>query len=121
MEAEMPGRYNPILVVLSAFAISSFGGVAAALRSREDLDWRRLLGAAMYSGAIGLIVCLLWYNFFDGQDNIFFLLGISGLAGIGGANVLDILRLLWQGKLVISIKKKQDVGPDDDEEKNIVE
>ena len=116
----MPGRYNPILVVLSAFAISSFGGIAAVLRSREELDCRRLAGAAMYSGAVGLVICLLWYNFFDGQDNIFFLLGISGLAGIGGANVLDLLKLLWQGKLVISIKKKQELG-DDGDENNIVE
>ena len=112
----MPGKYNPILVVLSAFAISSFGGVAAALRSEEDLDWRRLIGAFMYSGAIGLVVCLCWYSFFDGQDNIMFLLGISGLAGIGGANILDILKLLWQGKIVIRITKKQEIGPGQDKE-----
>jgi len=111
----MPGRFEPLWVLLSAFAISSFGGIAAVMRSKEPLLMRRVIGAGMYSGAIGLIVCLLWYNFFDGKDNIYFLLGISGLAGIGGANVLDILKLIWQGKLVISIKPKDELHVDNED------
>jgi hypothetical protein len=103
MEASMPARYEPIWVFISAFGISSFGGIAARLRSKEPVDLKSLVGAFLFSGFIGLLICLALYNYYDGKDNIPLLLAISGLAGIGGANVLDLLMLFLGGKLKFTI------------------
>ena len=100
----MVGRYDPVWVALIAFAIAAAGGVAACLRTKAPATCRRLFAAFLYSGLIGLCVCFVWYNYFDGQDNIMFLLGLSGLAGVCGAGALDLLTLLWHGKIVISIR-----------------
>lgn len=100
----MQDKFEPFKVFLSAFAISSIGGLAALLRSRQPLSPRTILSAVLYSGLMGLIIALLWYNWFDGQGNIYFLLGISGLAGIGGTTVLDfIIQVIKQGGLTINI------------------
>jgi len=117
----MPFRgADPIWIFLSAFAISSFGGIAAKLRGHEELTWRGVIGAFLYSGIIGLIVALAWYEYFDGKNNIPFLLAISGLAGIGGANVLDILKMFIKGKVNVSVEGVQDddPGPGDEPDDN---
>jgi len=97
---------DPIWIFLSAFAIASFGGIASKLRSKSELSVRVLFGAFLYSGLCGLIVALAWYNYFDGKGNIPFLLAISGLAGIGGANVLDMIKMLLGGKLNITVEPR---------------
>lgn len=109
----MPLRASdPLWIFISAFAIASFGGVAAKLRSKTELSVRVLFGAFLYSGICGLIVALAWYEYFDGAGNIPFLLAISGLAGIGGANVLDMLKLFIGGKLHISVVPRPDDSQD---------
>lgn len=87
----MPEKFDPLRILMASFAISSLGGLAALLRSNQPLGWRNVVSAMLYSGIMGLIIALLWYNYFDGKGNIYFLLGVSGLAGIGGTTVLDFL------------------------------
>ena len=102
----MPQRFEPILVFLASVGIASFGGVAARLRSKDPVNWRTLLAAFLHSGFIGLVVCLALYNVMEARDNIPLLLAISGLAGIGGANVVDLILMFLGGKikLVFSVK-----------------
>lgn len=120
-------KFNPAHVFLSAFSISSIGGLAALLRSNKELTPRAVVSAFLYSGITGLIVALLWYNVFDGAGNIYFLLGVSGLAGIGGATVVDFLmqlfmtgriRSLWNalmgGKIDINIMPPEEKHDQDD-------
>ena len=103
-------KLESIKVLAAALAISSVGGLAALLRSNKPITVRAVLSALLYSGLVGLIIALLWYNFFEGKGNIFFLLGVSGLAGIGGTTVLDlIIQLLKNGGIDISIRPKE--GP----------
>lgn len=116
----MPDRLEPIRVFISAFGIASVGGLAALLRSNKPITWRTVLSATLYSGMFGLVIALLWYNYFDGQGNIYFLLGVSGLAGIGGTTVLDFLiTTLKKGGIHIAIspgdepKKPRQEGDDD--------
>jgi len=95
----MTVKFDPIWVFLSALAISSFGGVAAKLRSKEAVTCKTLIAAFLYSGVVGLCVCLTLYSYFDARNNIPLLLGISGLAGIGGANIVDLVYLILGGKI----------------------
>ena len=81
--------FDPLKVFAAAFSISSVGGLAALLRSKREITRRAVLSTMLYSGVLGLVIALLWYNYFDGRGNLYFLLGVSGLAGIGGTTVLD--------------------------------
>jgi hypothetical protein len=122
-------KFNPLHIFFSAFTISSLAGLAALLRSQNQLSMRAICSAILYSGMTGLIVALTLYNYF-GAEYIFLLLGVSGLAGIGGATVIDfivqliktgkllsVVRFITGGKLNISISAGgSDDGDDSDEE-----
>jgi len=113
----MLDRYEALKVFFAAFSISSLGGLAALLRSNKDISWRSGISAFLYSGVMGLIIALLWYNLFEGQGNIYFLLGISGLAGIGGTTVLDfVIQVIKKGGLTINIVPGDE--PPNDREKD---
>ena len=97
-------KMTPFQVFLASFSISSLGGLAALLRSERELTWRSAASAILYSGMMGVIIALLWYNFFDGKGNLHFLLGVSGLAGIGGTTVVDfVIQVIKKGGVHISI------------------
>lgn len=116
----MPERMTPLQVIASCFAISSLGGLAALLRSGKPLNWRSVFSATLYSGIVGVTIALVWYQYFDGQNNIEFLIGVSGMAGLGGATMLDfIVQVLNRGG--INIQVTTDVAPtnrDDDSDKS---
>lgn len=102
-----------IAVYLAAFGIASLGGLAALLRGKQELTVRNVLATILYSGVIGLIVALMWYNYFEGSDNIPFLLAVSALAGIGGATVIDLIKVFLQGKLSVRITSIPDEDASD--------
>jgi len=88
----MQDKMTPIQVILGCFTVSSFAGLAALLRSKQDLNWRIVVATCLYSGVFGLIYGLIWFNWFAGDDqNYFFLIGSSGLIGLGGASLLDFV------------------------------
>lgn len=102
----MSDRLDPFHVFLSCFSIASMAGIANLLRSDKPLSWRVCFSAAMYSGLAGLTIGLIWYNHFR-ETNIYFLIGVSGLAGLGGISLLDVvLRVIAKGGVNISIKPK---------------
>ena len=108
----MPDRLSPLQALVAAFSISSFGGLAALLRSDKPITWRAAIAAVMYSGMMGLVIALLWYNFFDGKGNVFFLLGVSGLAGIGGTTAIDFLiQVIKKGGVQITITPQDTDSP----------
>ena len=70
-------------------AISGCGSLAAALRSRRRLTVRQVVAAVLTSMVAGVIVALLLARRM-GDDELT-LIGVASLAGIGGANTLDLL------------------------------
>ena len=102
--------YEASKVILAAFGISSVGGLAALLRSKKPLTWRNVAAAFLYSGMMGLCIGLLWYN-------IPFLLGVSGLAGIGGTTVVDfIIQLFRKGGFDVIIRPKPPAVEEEDDQ-----
>jgi uncharacterized membrane-anchored protein len=85
----MNEKLNPIYVFVSAFGVSSFAGLAALLRAGKQVNSVAILSAVLNSGMLGLAIALVWYNKF--QDNIYFLIGICVLAGLGGATLVDFM------------------------------
>ncbi len=100
----MPYRLTPLQVLLSCFTISALGGFFSYLRSDRKFELRYAAAAMFYSGITGLVIGLLWYTWFA-PDNMFFLIGVSGLAGLGGSTAIDIvLKLLKSGGINIVVK-----------------
>jgi hypothetical protein len=73
---------NPFGVFASAFLVSAFAGLAALLRSDSKINVKSIFSALLNSGCLGLAISLCWYSKFS--DNIFSLVGICLLAGLGG-------------------------------------
>ena len=104
-------KFDPNHVLAAAFTISSLGGLAALLRSKQKLTWRTVIAAVLWSGISGLLIALAWFNYFNDQGNIYFLLFVSGLAGIGGTTVVDLVIQLFKAggvNITISPKHKDD-------------
>lgn len=100
-----PVDFEPFKVLGSAFGISSFAGLAALLRSGKKLTWLAVFTAMLNAGIIGIAICLLWYTKYRSEDNIYFLIGVCALAGLGGTTVLDfVIQLCKKGGLSIVIK-----------------
>lgn len=104
---------SPWQVLLSCFSLASFGGLAQLLRSGYRLRWRNVIAALLYSGLCGLIIGLLWFHHFGGSrhDNHYFLIGVSGLAGVGGVSFLDfVAQIMSKQGFSINIRRL----PEDD-------
>jgi hypothetical protein len=83
--------------ILAALGVSALCGTAAQLRTEGDLRLRDLFAATLYSGCLGLVIALLWFNYFH-PTNRFFLIGIAGLSGLGGMSVADFaIKLISKG------------------------
>jgi len=94
----------------TAFGIAALAGLAALLRSKQEIHWRNFLAAILYSGIIGLIISMLSFKYFE--QNVPLLLAISGLSGIGGATTIDLVRVLLRGKLDIRVVPRLGDGDD---------
>lgn len=104
-------KFDPFHVLAASFALSSLGGLAALLRSQKKLTARTIVSAVLWSGLTGLLIALTWFNYFNSQGNIYFLLAVSGLAGIGGTTVVDLLMQIFKSggiNIVISPKEHED-------------
>lgn len=98
---------TPLQVFASAFCVSSFAGLAALLRSDQPLTLRSFASATMYSGSMGLIIAFLWYKNYGEAGDPYFLLGVSGLAGIGGVTVVDLVSIaIKKGGLIVKALEK---------------
>ncbi len=107
----IPNQLTPFQVLTGCLTVSSLAGLAALLRSKQALTWRNVVATCLYSGMFGLIYGLIWFEWFDGEhQNFFFLIGSSGLVGLGGASLLDFVvdGLLNGFNITISTKKKDE-------------
>lgn len=107
---EYMGRASnePWLIGLLAFFGASFAGLATQLRTGKEVTWRAITAAMLNSGFIGSIIALVGYKQF--ADNLPYLLGISLLAGIGGASMIDFFLLLIQRRMGITIQIERRKG-----------
>ena len=112
----MLDKLSPFQVILACLALSSVGGLAALLRSGAHLCWRSIFAAMLYSGVFGVVYGLIWFNYFDGGDqNYFFLIGSSGLIGLGGTTLIDfIVQVIAKGGINIVIHPKDDDEKEED-------
>lgn len=98
--------HDPWVIGLLAFFGSSFAGLATQLRSGSKLTVRAVMAAMLNSGFIGTIIALMGFKLFS--DNLPYLIGLSLLAGIGGATMLDFLLMVVKRKFGIVIRFEEE-------------
>lgn len=84
----------PAGVFISAFLMSAFAGLACLLRSGVKIRWLNTTSSLLNSGFLGLGISLLWYTKF--QDNVYFLLGVCVMAGLGGMAMVELALALFR-------------------------
>jgi len=87
---------DPLTLFSMAFGLSSVAGLAAILRNGKVITLRLLISATLNSGLFGLGVAMVWYNFYGGAQYPWFMLGVSLLAGLGGASLMDFVYELFR-------------------------
>jgi len=88
---------HALSVFLSAFGAASFAGLATLLRFGKKISKLSVLSAMLNSGFLGLSIALLWYQNYRKAENIYGLVGICVLAGMGGSTLTDILVSILSG------------------------
>lgn len=106
---EMARRLAVPLTFTSFF--SSMAGLALLLRNQDELRARDYASAVLCSVCAGVIVYLLLLGYLEQRP--FLLLGVSCLAGAGGASTLDLLLML--GRRWASSKFKDEKARSDDD------
>jgi len=80
---------DPYTLFGVTFGISSIAGLAALLRSKQELTQRLVISAFLNAGLFGTGVAMVWYECYGGKAHPWFVMGISLLAGLGGTTLLD--------------------------------
>lgn len=99
---------DALMVFGCAFFVSAFAGLAALLRSTTALTWKSAATAISNSGVLGLGISLLWYAKF--QDNIYALIGVCVIAGLGGMTTIDfVLNSIRKGGFSVKLGQNGDM------------
>lgn len=108
----MTDGWTPLIIFASSFGIAALSGLAALLRSpANELTALRITSSVLNSGLLGLGISLLWY--IQLQENLYFLVGVCAIAGLGGMTTLDfILGLIRKGGFTIQVGNNKVEFPD---------
>ena len=92
----MAGAWEEVGIFAGAFAVSALAGLAALLRSDAVVITRKSVAAyTLNAGVLGLGLCMLWYARF--HDNVYSLIGVCVLAGLGGMATIDVVvQTVWK-------------------------
>jgi hypothetical protein len=112
----MQEKLDPLTLFIVSVLVSSLAGMAALLRSSQELTIRTVFSVLLNTGILGLGISLLLFTYF--RDNAYFLIGLCALAGLGGLTFVGfILQVIKQGGINITLSppdvKEEDC--DDDE------
>lgn len=106
---------HPIWVFFSAFGVSAFAGLATFLRFSRKMSRLSCVSAMLNAGCLGLAIALIWYQHFRKSENVYGLIGICVLAGMGGSTVTDILWSVLSGAgIKVEIRHEHDRSSNDD-------
>jgi hypothetical protein len=109
-----PENVQAFLVLLSAFGVSAFSGLSAHLRFAKQLRPFSVMGGALNSGCLGLVISLIWYDNYASSGNVFGLIGICAAAGMCGSKITDVLVSVLSGAGIdVTITHKGDHTGDD--------
>lgn len=96
-------------VFISAFGAASFAGLATLLRFAKKLSKLAVVSAMLNAGFLGLAIALMWYQNYRNAENVYGLIGICVLAGMGGSTLTDLaISLLSGAGIKVTIMHERD-------------
>lgn len=110
--------FHALSVFASAFGVAAFAGMATLLRFARKFSRIAVISAMLNAGFLGLAIALLWYQNYRKAENVYGLLGICVLAGMGGSTLTDLLISLLSGagiKVTITHERNRDGDLKDDD------
>ncbi|WP_353208337.1 hypothetical protein [Sphingorhabdus sp.] len=100
----------------SAFGAAAFAGLATLLRFARRLSKLAVVSAMLNAGFLGLAIALIWYQNYRKAENVYGLIGICVLAGMGGSTLTDLaISLLSGAGIKVTIVHERDLGDHTDE------
>lgn len=119
----MNQRYDPLKVMAIISALNALAGFASLLRSGEEVTFRSVLTSTLNSSLIGLAIALLWWQKYGGEDtSIYFLMGVSLMAGLGGNTTFYFITEMIKRKYGLDLSPKgKDRGATDATDKEEAE
>lgn len=102
--------YGPLKVFICIFGISSLSGLASLLRSDRPLTPRSVFSAMLNAGILGMSIAMIWELVY-GIRHVWFITGVSLIAGLGGTTLMDVLYLSIQGGLKIYVERLSQAAP----------
>jgi len=107
-------------VFSSAFGAAAFAGLATLLRFARRLSKLAVVSAMLNAGFLGLAIALIWYQNYRKAENVYGLIGICVLAGMGGSTLTDLaISLLSGAGIKVTIVHERDhIGDHEDEHDN---
>jgi len=84
-------QLHALSVFFSAFGAASFAGLATLLRFARKLSKLAVVSAMLNAGFLGLAIALIWYQNYRNAENIYGLIGICVIAGMGGSTLTDLV------------------------------
>jgi len=84
-------------VFVSSFGAAGFAGLATLLRFAKKVSKLSAASAMLNSGCLGLAIALIWYRNYLEAKNVYGLIGICVVAGMGGSTITDLLISLLTG------------------------
>lgn len=89
--------FHALSVFCSAFGVAAFAGLATLLRFARKLSKLTVVSAMLNAGFLGLAIALIWYQNYRKAENVYGLIGVCVLAGMGGSTFTDIVISLLSG------------------------
>jgi hypothetical protein len=106
---------HALSVFASAFGVSAFAGLATLLRFARKVSKLAIVSAMLNAGFMGLAIALIWYQNYRASENVYGLIGICVLAGMGGSTLTDLaISLLSGAGIKVTITHERDLHAGDD-------
>ncbi len=107
---------HALSVFASAFGVAAFAGLATLLRFARKISKLAVFSAMLNAGFMGLAIALIWYQNYRATENVYGLIGICVLAGMGGSTLTDVVVSLLSGAgIKVTITHERTHGePEDD-------
>jgi hypothetical protein len=102
-----------LAVFTSAFGVAGFAGLATLLRFARKISKLTVVSAMLNAGFMGLAIALIWYRHYREAENVYGLLGVCVIAGLGGSTLTDVALSVLSGagiKIFIVHERDNDGG-----------
>jgi hypothetical protein len=103
----LSAAWEPFKILIATACLGGLAGLAALLRSDDDLTKRAIFSAVLNSSLLSLGSAALWW-YYAPDSNFVVLMGVSVLIGLGGNTSIGIITAIFQKKfnIVIADPKK---------------